>query len=545
MTIASEISRLQCAKADMCAAIENKGVTVWNVTLSDYACCIDAIEAGWGWCYVDLLVVGWGWWGDSFAGWGGGWFIELSKYQIDGGYGIDIWMWGAIWCNWWDSHFGEIIAYWGGAWWWCAGGSWWWGWCSSCTGINQGWDACTYKINWTVYTWWHSGGAATSWCNNRDNWWWGWWWAGAIWGCRTSNCYSWSCGGAWLFSDISGECCQYAWWWGGWSCCTATTWGAWGAWGWGSWRCWSCDATYYWWWWWGNGCSHTAWCWYQWIVIVRYPTDWSYWITDWEWGCKYVCGDYVIHCYTEWWFFWPKIWFTYLIVWWWWWGNAYTNWAWWWGWWWDVKCGRVDLERWCSYPVCIWAWGAWGVYWNCGGCPWCPSCFNWIVACWWQGCTTGFVNGNPSWSWCAWGSGCGACSWGWWWWAWWKGNRVPSYLHGGTWWAWKYWYWWWGWWWGCGTTWDWWAWCDGGGDGWTLRTSQCHPWCNATNYWGWWWWGAKSSGACGAWGAGCQWVVDICYICWSHTATWGNSCYLCNWYCVHRFTSNGTFTIVS
>jgi hypothetical protein len=51
------------------------------------------------------------------------------------------------------------------------------------------------------------------------------------------------------------------------------------------------------------------------------------------------------------------------------------------------------------------------------------------------------------------------------------------------------------------------------------------------------------------WWAGYQWVVDICYPSdWSwgvNSATWWDSCYLCNWYCVHRFTSNWTFTIVS
>ena len=42
MTIASEITRLQNDKAAICTAIENKWVTVGNVTLDDYASCIDA-----------------------------------------------------------------------------------------------------------------------------------------------------------------------------------------------------------------------------------------------------------------------------------------------------------------------------------------------------------------------------------------------------------------------------------------------------------------------------------------------------------------------
>ena len=40
MTIASEISRLQCAKADIKTSIENKGVSVSSsLTLDEYSCC--------------------------------------------------------------------------------------------------------------------------------------------------------------------------------------------------------------------------------------------------------------------------------------------------------------------------------------------------------------------------------------------------------------------------------------------------------------------------------------------------------------------------
>lgn len=48
MSIASEISRIQSAKADIKAAIESKGVTVPNNTKLDaYAPLIRAIEGGW------------------------------------------------------------------------------------------------------------------------------------------------------------------------------------------------------------------------------------------------------------------------------------------------------------------------------------------------------------------------------------------------------------------------------------------------------------------------------------------------------------------
>lgn len=49
MSIASEISRLQTAKADLKTAIEGKGVTVPNSTkLDGYADLVDSIETGGG-----------------------------------------------------------------------------------------------------------------------------------------------------------------------------------------------------------------------------------------------------------------------------------------------------------------------------------------------------------------------------------------------------------------------------------------------------------------------------------------------------------------
>jgi hypothetical protein len=44
-------------------------------------------------------------------------------------------------------------------------------------------------------------------------------------------------------------------------------------------------------------------------------------------------------------------------------------------------------------------------------------------------------------------------------------------------------------------------------------------------------------------------MVEICYTTdgsyWIKNATWGDCCYTCGDYCVHRFTSNWTFTVVS
>lgn len=61
MSIASEISRLQTAKADLKTAIEGKGVTVpSNTKLDGYADLVDAIEQGGGggggddWLYISI-----------------------------------------------------------------------------------------------------------------------------------------------------------------------------------------------------------------------------------------------------------------------------------------------------------------------------------------------------------------------------------------------------------------------------------------------------------------------------------------------------------
>lgn len=49
MSIASEISRLQSAKATLKTSIENKGVTVsQSATLSDYPALVDSIQTGGG-----------------------------------------------------------------------------------------------------------------------------------------------------------------------------------------------------------------------------------------------------------------------------------------------------------------------------------------------------------------------------------------------------------------------------------------------------------------------------------------------------------------
>ena len=59
MTIASEISRLQTAKANMKTAIVNKGVSVADsVSLTNYCNCINAIQKGSKFCVVDIRAIG-------------------------------------------------------------------------------------------------------------------------------------------------------------------------------------------------------------------------------------------------------------------------------------------------------------------------------------------------------------------------------------------------------------------------------------------------------------------------------------------------------
>jgi hypothetical protein len=45
------------------------------------------------------------------------------------------------------------------------------------------------------------------------------------------------------------------------------------------------------------------WNWCQWIAIVRYPTDWSYWITCATWWTVTTCTinwvEYNIHTFTS------------------------------------------------------------------------------------------------------------------------------------------------------------------------------------------------------------------------------------------------------
>lgn len=237
-----------------------------------------------------------------------------------------------------------------------------------------------------------------------------------------------------------------------------------------------------------------------------------------------------------------------LVVWWGW-AWTYTFWWWWWGW--VVK--TLFQISWWSATVTVGAWWT-----NCGASWWYSQVLSWdnkVCATWWWGWA--YVNGGTSWSiyinstcvwwgnaWWTWVCDSRWTDWYWWWWGWWAGWAGCAWTtwNWSDWWVWLYWYWWW-----------WWGWSDrcggtgvgAGVDWWGTWENRCLKrfCCNANNYW-WWWGGAERYRAC--W---CQWVVDICYsiywMSWFTSATWWNCCYVCDGMCVHRFTSNWTFTIVS
>ncbi len=303
MTIASEITRLQNDKAAMCAAIENKWVTVGNVTFDDYASCIDAIPS-WAKVYgVKYLIVWWGWGGAAWywcswvytGWWGGGWGVEMGNAETTSTvHSITVWAWGCggiggrcgctCWCDWnwwkwWDSSALWVVAHWGAGWgifsyttcyvWWSWGWSWWWwGGGKSCTCSSWGW--------WGACGEW----ADAAWYNHWWNWglWYNWMWGGGWgWFCSNSSSYwKWCCG-----------------WWNGWWSLSNT--------------CWCLDA---WWcgWWWGGARWLTTWSywgqWWGWVVDICYLLDWSCGFTTatW-WNSCYTCDWYCVHRFTSNWTF--------------------------------------------------------------------------------------------------------------------------------------------------------------------------------------------------------------------------------------------------
>lgn len=247
------------------------------------------------------------------------------------------------------------------------------------------------------------------------------------------------------------------------------------------------------------------------------------------------------------------------------WGTGWKCWsgnyfAWSWGWGWEVIAGKyVWTEK--SYEVVIWCGGG-SVSWIKDACvfPWYRNWGDWwdtkfwpITAHWWQAAsidTSSYKRSiwGISWRgylWCY--NACAACSWGWWGWSGGIGCACTAgSMNWGDGWPWKCWYGWgWGWWaicFGCCGIWG--CWIDWGGDWWRCEGA----WCNATCYW--WGWGGWTQ--CSNWGIGCQWVVIVKYPSdwsgWISCATWGTVTTETIddvEYCVHTFTANWTFCIVS
>lgn len=312
MTIASEISRLQCAKADICTAIENKGVTVWNITLDEYAACINAIPTWKTYYCLDVLLVwgGWAWWQGrtwyaSWGWWGAGWVILQCRFMTECTEScITIWAGGTpinnnYGHNGWNTTWFWLVAYWwGGAWWGTANGCSWWSW-----GWGGWYGRCRWE--WTYWQWnpwwiWYM-------ISNSENGWWGGGWAWWAW----SNGYKYNNNYAWWWKWWDWICTNFSWtvmciawgWWGSGRCKCADWWLWWGG------RWYGCNWSCYWAWWWGRPYQNgvCAGCGYQWVAIIRYPANWDYWFSNATWWTKVsktIEGvSYCVHTFTSDWIF--------------------------------------------------------------------------------------------------------------------------------------------------------------------------------------------------------------------------------------------------
>ena len=272
MTVASEISRLQCAKADIRQAIIDKWVSVWaNLTLDDYAACISDIPTWPTIRYADILAVWWwgwaGWWWAASWWWAGGWVkLEYHMQLIEDSYCIKVWAWWGWQSHWCPTCIGDIIC----APWWHLWGFWQW---------------TTNYEPWYAGSWWNITGYTGSiywnkwWDRYWENgWWWGWWawWPWCNWSYR-----KWGDWWLWVTLDISWSNEIY---WAGW----AWTWEWWGG----------TTLSWCWRWW-----TSSYWGWVSGVAIIRYKTDWSDCINCATWWCKYVCWDYTSHCFTSDWTF--------------------------------------------------------------------------------------------------------------------------------------------------------------------------------------------------------------------------------------------------
>ena len=248
-----------------------------------------------------------------------------------------------------------------------------------------------------------------------------------------------------------------------------------------------------------------------------------------------------------------------LIAWGWGWGwyasSPFCLWGW--GWAWGViNCESYMIQQ-GNYTVMIWAGGAWQGY----RTPWCnggDSVFDTFTAYWWW------------WGWWRWAAKAGG-SWG----GWSYGSYYSAGWAGCTWqwnnggsWVTNYWGWGWGWYWAVG----WNAYYESNyfWGTWWIGILTCITWKEECFAWGWGWgwrgspwiwqygwgcggWSNRSATTCGSWGGGNPWtwgwwnwacgvfIVRYPSSAW-YNITWGTK-YLCNWYCIHCFTSNWTLTV--
>ena len=275
---------------------------------------------GWGWVYptVDALIVGWwGSWWTSYscvAWWGWAWWVIARTCLVvwSPETCVVVWAWWirptsttANWQNWWNSCFWCCVAYWGWGWWVAKWNNWWsWWWSTYCDSSQQCAKNRALGCVWQWSIWWVS---------TYHRIWWSWWGASWEWRivyynyCNTpfARCSFWPAWWPWIISSIDWTSKCYAW--GGWwwtvdAECYRQLWNYWW-WNWWSSGMWSNATTCWsWGWWW----AYPWYCWWNgacWIVVVRYKTDGSCWITCATWWCVYTCGDYTIHCFTSNWTF--------------------------------------------------------------------------------------------------------------------------------------------------------------------------------------------------------------------------------------------------
>lgn len=275
--------------------------------------------------YVDVLLVWWWGWGGGASSqdsawwwWGWGWVEYKQAHRVVWtSFSVTVWAWGSwwdavAWTDWWVSSFWNLRALW-----------WWGGWVSFANWSvwNNGWGAWCPNTSWTATYWWV--GYATSfnlWHNwadgNRDT---GYWnrYRGGQWG---SSQFNWTATTAlnsgssfniWWYTLYAAE-----WWWGGEHWHYSSSWGS------------SSDSNYYCtqWssstavWWWGGGAAKewnnysdrqmgqsTWWNGQNGIVIIAYPTDWSYWFTSATWWTITTSTafwkQYKVHTFTANWTF--------------------------------------------------------------------------------------------------------------------------------------------------------------------------------------------------------------------------------------------------